>query len=90
MMAKCHPNKANMSHGLCDACRLKRDYSKRKAKIQEWQKAHPERARAYRQALSRDLALTKVQSSKLWQSLCPTCRVVLSNAIDEGFRHLWD
>lgn len=37
-MAECHPDRFNASKGLCDNCRLKRDYPKRKPKLQAWAK----------------------------------------------------
>ena len=89
-VAVCHPDRIAVSGELCDACRLKRDYSKRKVKIQEWNKAHPERRAEYAQQHYKNLAAEKLETSKVWKSLCPTCRVTLLNALDEGFKHLWD
>jgi hypothetical protein len=77
--AQCHPNKPNASRGLCDACRLKRDYSKRKAKIIAWIKANPEKRKHYwiTQQL-RKLGLSHNDYVVMWNAqggVCAACNI---------------
>ena len=72
--AQCHPNKPNASRGLCDACRLKRDYSKRKAKIVAWIKANPEkRVQYWRNRQLKKLGLSYSDYVALWNTQRGAC-----------------
>jgi hypothetical protein len=46
-MSECHPDRPNVSLGLCDSCRLKRDYHKRKAKLEAWKASNPDKVQLY-------------------------------------------